>query len=46
MQGLNDPVKCRIVIDFLGLFSVGLYCLLETKVHERKFGSVSSRFNV
>ncbi|TYK22007.1 uncharacterized protein E5676_scaffold482G00450 [Cucumis melo var. makuwa] len=34
----------RRVFDFLGLSSVGFYCLLETRVRESNFGSVSSKF--
>ncbi|XP_038895804.1 uncharacterized protein LOC120083970 [Benincasa hispida] len=43
-QGLNDPVKCRVVADFLASSSVTFYCLLETRVRRENFGMVMSRF--
>lgn len=37
MQDLNDPVKYRLVTDFLGVSSIDFYCLVSN------FGIVSNR---
>ena len=44
MRGLNSVVKCRAVLDFLGVSSVGFCCLLKTRVREENFGFISNRF--
>ena len=44
VRGLNSSVKCRAVKDFLAVSMVGFCCILETRVHEENFVSISNRF--
>ncbi|KAA0025860.1 DUF4283 domain-containing protein [Cucumis melo var. makuwa] len=43
LEGLNNPVKCKAMFNFLGSSSIGFCCLLKTRVRESNFRSVSSR---
>ncbi|TYK18951.1 uncharacterized protein E5676_scaffold418G00380 [Cucumis melo var. makuwa] len=40
-----NGMKSKAVVDFLGSSSVGFCCLLETRVREGNFDSVSKRFS-
>ncbi|XP_038888122.1 uncharacterized protein LOC120078021 [Benincasa hispida] len=42
--GLNDPVKCRVVVDFLASSSVTFCYLLKTRVCRENFGMVMGKF--
>ena len=44
VRGLNHQIKCKAVFDFLGSSSVGFCCLLETRVRESNFETISRRF--
>ena len=44
VRGLNSPVKCRAVKDFLAVSTVGFYCILDTRVREENFVLISRRF--
>ena len=44
VRGLNSPIKCRAVKDFLPVSTVGFCCILETRVREENFVSISRRF--
>lgn len=44
VRGLNSPIKCRAVKDFLAVSTVGFCCILETRVREENFVSISRRF--
>ena len=41
--GLNNPVKCRAVKDFLAESTVGFCCILNTRVRKENFDSISGR---
>lgn len=42
--GLNNLVKCRAVMAFLAVYTVGFCCILETRVREENFYSIFGRF--
>ncbi|KAL0541431.1 hypothetical protein IC582_021476 [Cucumis melo] len=44
VRGLNHQMKSKAVFYFLGSSSVGFCCLLETRVRESNFVSISRRF--
>ncbi|KAL4018356.1 hypothetical protein IC575_021951 [Cucumis melo] len=44
-RGKSMEMKSKAVVDFLGSSSVGFCCLLETRVREGNFDSVSKRFS-
>ena len=44
VRGLNSPVKCRAVENFLAVSTVGFCCILETRDREENFVLISSRF--
>ena len=44
VRGLNSPIKCTTVLDFLVVSTVDFCCILETRVHEENFCSISKRF--
>lgn len=46
MWGLNDPVKSRVVGDFLRSAFVKFRCLMKTHVRNANCASVLDRFGV
>lgn len=46
VRGLNDPMKCRAVHEFLQFSFVEVCYLVETRVQQENFDSVVARFGM